>query len=683
MKRIFVVFLLIGLVFGTVTSCQPSVPLTQGTAPFTKEGQTAQDPTQTLQQTQTLPVSQEQTTQEPPPVSTEETPDPPMTWSEAKAILEAPLDAPREGARWTYTVTEEVAAAVNCVLENYGQSGWFEEYATVLRGYFQRLDALQAEKNCLLSFETRIAPFREENGAYFVGIEKVDLFYFNDRGVTKRLDVFLDDYYGESCLVYPYALSGNSVLEEVSIRSPRKEDVREDGSLWALQVTLGEGAFSRCPSLKKIHLPDVSLTPGELATYRPKETQMQKIYVEAVEAVDRKESSTAISSVPKAEEILKRYLETPRQREDGRYEYLIRKDVAEAVHYLAYGTSYYRKEAALILIEYFQRLDELIAQTQCVLVFEVPNPPFREENGAYLGGAFGSQLLYYSDRGVVKHLYLYLLEVDSFSIAPYAFFHSQVLEELTVTGYRNVENLPTGRKGLPMETTFLSMSLSGCTSLMRINLPGNHINSEEVPRYYPGCKDISPISFWNSWPLTVQQSIYEDRIYMSEEEAVGLVEDLQYALLGDGEADKRGESCLFWPQKLVDSDPENYYVVDGVLLDYVGVGGNLVIPEGVTEIRGGVFDHCRFSILSVTFPSTLKKICSFAFKDTDLITYTFPEGLEEIEFKAFTGSTQLRFFFPLNIPENCRVAEFAFPQDWMAAYGKTHQTMPELTLPKR
>ena len=40
------------------------------------------------------------------------------------------------------------------------------------------------------------------------------------------------------------------------------------------------------------------------------------------------------------------------------------------------------------------------------------------------------------------------------------------------------------------------------------------------------------------------------------------------------------------------SNPSDFVIENGVLKKYVGPGGNVVIPEGVTRISFGAFDSC-------------------------------------------------------------------------------------------
>lgn len=78
---------------------------------------------------------------------------------------------------------------------------------------------------------------------------------------------------------------------------------------------------------------------------------------------------------------------------------------------------------------------------------------------------------------------------------------------------------------------------------------------------------------------------------------------------------------------------------------------SIVIPEGITELKGAVFCYCT-SLESVTLPSTLKSIGENCFYScTSLTDITLPEGLEKIEGYAFFHCTSLK---ALTIPKSVK-----------------------------
>ena len=89
------------------------------------------------------------------------------------------------------------------------------------------------------------------------------------------------------------------------------------------------------------------------------------------------------------------------------------------------------------------------------------------------------------------------------------------------------------------------------------------------------------------------------------------------------------------------SNASDFIIENGVLKKYVGPGGNVVIPEGVTEIGNGVFSGCD-SLASVTIPKSVTSIGGWAFSDcSTLETVTIPEGVTNIGWKAFSDCSAL------------------------------------------
>jgi hypothetical protein len=87
--------------------------------------------------------------------------------------------------------------------------------------------------------------------------------------------------------------------------------------------------------------------------------------------------------------------------------------------------------------------------------------------------------------------------------------------------------------------------------------------------------------------------------------------------------------------------PGGFGIKNGCLYRYNGLGSDVVIPEGVTDIASDTFRMCRF-LSRVTLPKTLKCIGARAFADCDhLETITLPEGLVEIDMDAFRWCNKL------------------------------------------
>lgn len=91
-----------------------------------------------------------------------------------------------------------------------------------------------------------------------------------------------------------------------------------------------------------------------------------------------------------------------------------------------------------------------------------------------------------------------------------------------------------------------------------------------------------------------------------------------------------------WLRKKQREDP--LVIVNHVLIDGKACTGDVVIPEGVTQIAAGAFRKCP-ALTGVTLPSTLEKIGNFAFDDcTALERIEFPDKTIEFGLWAF-GST--------------------------------------------
>ncbi len=98
------------------------------------------------------------------------------------------------------------------------------------------------------------------------------------------------------------------------------------------------------------------------------------------------------------------------------------------------------------------------------------------------------------------------------------------------------------------------------------------------------------------------------------------------------------------------SNPSDFIIENGVLKKYVGPGGDVVVPDGVTEIgdhafcaveniRGREYFWYNKTLTNVTLPEGLVKIGDSAFEDCVLLKQiVFPESLREIGAKAFRSS---------------------------------------------
>jgi hypothetical protein len=97
-----------------------------------------------------------------------------------------------------------------------------------------------------------------------------------------------------------------------------------------------------------------------------------------------------------------------------------------------------------------------------------------------------------------------------------------------------------------------------------------------------------------------------------------------------------------WLARL-EADDNGFVVYHGILLAYRGSAEDVVIPDGVTSIVGGVFsDSEDLRIRTVTIPGSVKTIGDYAFDwCTSLTRVEMGEGVESIGSNAFYGCCSL------------------------------------------
>ncbi len=85
----------------------------------------------------------------------------------------------------------------------------------------------------------------------------------------------------------------------------------------------------------------------------------------------------------------------------------------------------------------------------------------------------------------------------------------------------------------------------------------------------------------------------------------------------------------------------DFVIENGVLTQYTGPGGDVVIPDGVTEIDWFAFSECK-SLTSVTIPNSVTAIGNGAFFGcTGLTSVVISNSVTEISLFAFEGCTSL------------------------------------------
>ena len=128
------------------------------------------------------------------------------------------------------------------------------------------------------------------------------------------------------------------------------------------------------------------------------------------------------------------------------------------------------------------------------------------------------------------------------------------------------------------------------------------------------------------------------------------------------------------------ADKDGFVIVNDVLFDYYGPGGDIIIPgniktisgsaflynskvtkvkipSGVDDIRMFAFSNCT-NLKSIELPEGLRRIGMSTFYDCgNLEKIDLPDGLEKIDFGGFENCCSLK---KIEMPENCTVGGDAF-----------------------
>lgn len=106
---------------------------------------------------------------------------------------------------------------------------------------------------------------------------------------------------------------------------------------------------------------------------------------------------------------------------------------------------------------------------------------------------------------------------------------------------------------------------------------------------------------------------------------------------------------------------DDFVIENGILKKYIGSGGDVEIPEGITEIGFNAFNKVQ-DLESVILPSGLLTIGRFAFdRCNNLSNIAFPDGLLEIGEAAFSGCGKLqKMYLPASLE---KISYDAFPVD--------------------
>lgn len=130
------------------------------------------------------------------------------------------------------------------------------------------------------------------------------------------------------------------------------------------------------------------------------------------------------------------------------------------------------------------------------------------------------------------------------------------------------------------------------------------------------------------------------------------------------------------PALAADSD---FVIEDGKLVKYNGPGGDVVIPEGVTNIGSGAFEF-RTSLTSITIPAGVTRIEAGAFNScTGLTKLTIPESLTDIREYAFDGCTNLSEIYFGGTEEQWNSITVGVIRHWLSEYGAVMMSSTDTT----
>lgn len=219
-----------------------------------------------------------------------------------------------------------------------------------------------------------------------------------------------------------------------------------------------------------------------------------------------------------------------------------------------------------------------------------------------------------SDWNLLAYWNILLPEVPSFPGFSRFYFNGETI----ITNYNSGE---------------MTQIYRGDTSLTKIKLGTNITSIGE--QAFTGCTSLTNLTIPNSVKY-IHRIAFRDCINLSQ---VSIGNGVNYI-----------ESIAFYNctnLKSIIIPPSVVYIGEAAFMSS-GIT-NIVIPDSVTELASGVFNHC-YNLEHVTLPNSITKINSETFEDcTNLCHITIPKSVTEIEHSAFFRSGLMEIVIPDNV----------------------------------
>ncbi len=159
-----------------------------------------------------------------------------------------------------------------------------------------------------------------------------------------------------------------------------------------------------------------------------------------------------------------------------------------------------------------------------------------------------------------------------------------------------------------------SYAFDNCSTITSITIPENVTSIGN--NAFLGCGSLSTITvFWEYPPFTYNPYIQSGLDYYSCVLSIPAGTRMNYSSIGG-----MGMSSYWSGFNIIERrSTEEFLIKDGVLVQYNGNGGNVIIPNNVTEISAYVFENCS-TITSITIPSSVTSIGLGAFRGCTNLT---------------------------------------------------------------